>query len=78
MARFGAFWGCFISGRFPFIEKSTRLVLKELGFEFEDLPGFTCCPEKSVILNGSQEAWLLTAARNLSIADAAGADLFTP
>ncbi|MBC7289004.1 MAG: hypothetical protein H5T86_13405, partial [Armatimonadetes bacterium] len=38
----------------------------------------TCCPETSVILNGSQEAWLLTAARNLSIADAAGADLFTP
>jgi len=78
MARFAAFWGCFIPGRFPFMEKSIRLVLDRLDFDFVDLDGFTCCPEKSLILNQSEEAWLLTAARNLSLADAADVDLFTP
>lgn len=73
-----AFWGCFIQGRFPFMEKSIRLVLDELGFGFSDLDGFTCCPEKSLIMNHSEEVWLLTAARNLSLADAAGVDLFSP
>lgn len=78
MVRFAAFWGCFIQGRFPFMEKSLRMILGELGLEFVDLDGFTCCPEKSLIMNQSEEAWLLTAARNLSLADAAGLDIFSP
>lgn len=78
MVRFAAFWGCFIQGRFPFIEKSIRMVLDKLGLEFADLDGFTCCPEKSLILNQSEEAWLLTAARNLAIADESGLHLFSP
>jgi heterodisulfide reductase subunit B len=76
--RFGAFWGCFIAGRFPFMEKATRLVLERLGQEFVDLDGFTCCPEKSVVKNESEIHWLVTAARNLSIAEEAGVDLFSP
>ena len=75
---FGAFWGCFIAGRFPFMEKATRLVLECLGQEFVDLDGFTCCPEKSVVKNESELHWLVTAARNLSIAEEAGVDLFSP
>ncbi len=78
MVRFVAFWGCFIQGRFPFMEKSIRMVLDELGLQFADLDGFTCCPEKSLMMNESEEAWLLTAARNLAIADEAGLDLFSP
>jgi len=74
----GAFWGCFIAGRFPFMEKSTRLVLDRLGQEFVDLPGLTCCPEKSVIRNESEMHWLVTAARNLAVAEEAGVDLFSP
>lgn len=76
--RFGAFWGCFIAGRFPFMEKATRLVLERLGQEFVDLGGFTCCPEKSVVKNESELHWLVTAARNLTIAEEAGVDLFSP
>jgi heterodisulfide reductase subunit B len=75
---FGAFWGCFIAGRFPFMEKSTRLVLERLGFQFADLDGLTCCPEKSVVKNESELSWLVTAARNLAIAEEAGVDLFSP
>ena len=78
MVRYTAFWGCFVQGRFPFMEKSLRLVLDQLGFGFADLEGFTCCPEKSLIMNQSEEAWLLTAARNLSLCDEAGLDVFSP
>ncbi|MBM3501576.1 MAG: hypothetical protein FJX74_23220 [Armatimonadetes bacterium] len=74
----GAFWGCFIAGRFPFMEKSTRLVLERLGFDFVDLDGLTCCPEKSVVKHESELTWLVTAARNLAIAEEAGVDLFSP
>lgn len=75
---FAAFWGCFIAGRFPFLEKSTRAGLDHLGFAFADLDGFTCCPEKSLVMNRSEEIWLLTAARNLAVAEEAGYDLFSP
>ena len=74
----GAFWGCFIAGRFPFMEKSTRLVLERLGIEFVDLEALTCCPEKSVVKNESELTWLVAAARNLSVAEEAGVDLFSP
>jgi len=78
MARYAAFWGCFIQGRFPFMERSLRLALDALGVEYADLDGFTCCPEKSLIMNRGEDAWLLTAARNLAVAEAAETDLFSP
>ncbi len=75
---FGAFWGCFISGRFPFMEKASRLVMQSLDFDFRDIDGFTCCPDKSVVLTESEEEWRVTAARNLAVAEAAGVNLFAP
>ncbi|MBU1672223.1 MAG: 4Fe-4S dicluster domain-containing protein [Actinobacteria bacterium] len=69
------FWGCTIPGRFPFLEKSLRLVLGELGVRFREIEGFTCCPEKYLVETLSEEAWYLTAARNLALAEAAGGDL---
>lgn len=78
MAHYAAFWGCFIQGRFPFMERSLRTVLDALDVQYADLDGFTCCPEKSLIMNCSEDAWLLTAARNLAIAEEAKADLFSP
>lgn len=78
MARYVAFWGCFIQGRLPFIERSLRLALDALGVDHADLDGFTCCPEKSLIMNRSEDAWLLTAARNLALVEEARADVFSP
>ena len=69
------FWGCVIPARFPFIEKSTRLLLDRLGVRFREVDGFTCCPEKFFVETFSKEAWYLTAARNLALAEAAGGDL---
>ncbi len=72
------FWGCMIPARIPFIEKSTRLVLEKLGVSTVDVEGFTCCPEKQRIDNLDEELWLLTAARNMSIAEKEGLDIITP
>src|SRR3990172_6478207 len=69
------FWGCQIPARFPFIEKSIRAVFKKLEYPIKDMDGFTCCPEKALVNNLSREAWYLTAARNLSVAESAGDEI---
>lgn len=69
------FWGCTIPNRFPFLEKSLRLVLDLLGVRYKDIEGFTCCPEQFLVETLSEEAWHLTAARNLALAERHGGDL---
>lgn len=78
MASYAYFWGCYIPGRLPFMEKSTRAVLERLGIDVVDVEGLTCCPEKTMIRNMSHRAWLLTAARNLCVAEEAGRTFLTP
>jgi CoB--CoM heterodisulfide reductase subunit B len=68
------FWGCQIPARFPFIEKATREALQILGVEAEDIDGFTCCPERYTAQSLGVETWLLTACRNLAVAETAGGD----
>ena len=77
-AKYAYFWGCQIPSRLPFVEKATRLVLGALDVAVEDLPGFTCCPEKAMIGNHSEWEWLVTAARNLAVAEQAGSTLIVP
>lgn len=69
------FWGCQIPARFPFMEKSVRLLMDYLGIRIIDIPGFTCCPEKALVKNLDQELWYLTAARNLAVAEDAGVEM---
>lgn len=69
------FWGCTIPGRYPFLEKSLRLLLEKVGVRYREIEGFTCCPEKFLVETMSEEAWYLTAARNLALAEQAGGDL---
>ena len=78
MKDFAIFWGCTIPSRFPFLEKSTRLVMDGMGLPYKDLDGFTCCPEKSLINNVDHGMWALTAARNVAVVDEAGVDLVSP
>ena len=78
MRRMTMFWGCTIPARFPFIEKATRLVLRDLGVEPVDLPGFTCCPLTTLVKAADEEAYYLTAARNLALAESQGLPLLTP
>jgi CoB--CoM heterodisulfide reductase subunit B len=78
MASYGYFWGCYIPGRLPHLEKATRAVFDRLGIDAIDLPDLTCCPEKTMVRNMSHRTWLLTAARNLAVAEEAGRDFVTP
>jgi heterodisulfide reductase subunit B/heterodisulfide reductase subunit C len=76
--RYAIFWGCQIPARLPFFEKSIRLVFERAGIELVDVPGFTCCPERSLVSNYSEETWMLAAARNLALAEQTGLPLVTP
>jgi len=78
MPHYGYFWGCYVQGRLPHLEKSTRLVMERLGVDCGDLHGLTCCPEKTMVRTMGGQAWLLTAARNLAVGDEAGVDFVTP
>ncbi|TAN63666.1 hypothetical protein EPN18_01780 [bacterium] len=78
MKDFAVFWGCTIQTRFPFIEKSTRLVLDEFKLPHRDIDGFTCCPEKSLINNIDHSLFVLTAARNVALADEHDCDIVSP
>ncbi len=78
MSRYGYFWGCYVQGRLPYLERSTRLVMQALGIDAIDMDGLSCCPEKSMMKGTHHRAWLLTAARNLCLAEKAGVTLATP
>ncbi|VVB89951.1 CoB--CoM heterodisulfide reductase subunit B [uncultured archaeon] len=78
MSEYTLFLGCIIPARFPFMEKSTRLVLSKLGCVLHDLEGATCCPTKSIIKPMGELTWYVTAARNLALAEKAGHDLLVP
>ncbi|MGP8322774.1 MAG: heterodisulfide reductase-related iron-sulfur binding cluster [Methanosarcinaceae archaeon] len=78
MLEYAIFWGCTIPARFPFMEKSIRLVLDELGVKLFDIEGATCCPTKSIIKIGDVLTWYATAARNIALVEKMGMDLLIP
>jgi heterodisulfide reductase subunit B len=78
MKEFAVFWGCTIPARFPFIEKSTRVVFEDLGARPAELPGHTCCPEGTLVKANDPDAFYTAAARNLAIVEKAGLDVVTP
>ena len=56
-------------------ETSSNVVLRELGFEFVDIKEFKCCGYP--LRNLNFEAYLLSSARNLALAERAGLDILT-
>lgn len=78
MKEFAVFWGCTIQTRFPFIEKSTRIVLEDFKLPYRDIDGFTCCPEKSLVNNVDHSMFVVTAARNVALVDELDYDLVSP
>ncbi len=78
MPEYTLFLGCVIPARFPFMEKSTRIVLSKLGCVLHDLEGATCCPTKSIVKLIGDSGWYITAARNLALAEKEGHDLLVP
>lgn len=62
------FAGCVIPNRLPFLEKSARIVFKDLGINLEDA-SFSCCPDPVGVAAISEKAWLALGARNLCLAE---------
>ncbi len=69
------FWGCHIPARFPHLEHSMKKALGALGIQYSESDRFTCCPENFGVKAIGHYSWLLTAGRNLAVAESSGLDL---
>ena len=77
MKRFAFFPGCLIPTRHPAMEFAIRQTLPKLGIEIVDLDGASCCPDPIYFKSKDKLSWLAVAARNLSLAEDLGLDIFT-
>ncbi|MCJ7517014.1 MAG: heterodisulfide reductase-related iron-sulfur binding cluster [Methanomassiliicoccales archaeon] len=77
--RYGLFFGCLISNRFPGIEQSARKVIERLGCNdmFTNLPQAACCPAPDIFYSVDKATWLALAARNLCQAEYRGLEIVT-
>jgi heterodisulfide reductase subunit B len=73
--RFALFLGCKIPYFLSHYGDATRLVLRELGVDLVEME-FGCCGYP--VRNQDTKAFVLTAARNLALAEKQGLDIFTP
>lgn len=71
--KYALFLGCNIPARVSQYETSARAVLQQLNVDLVDLPEFVCCGYPA--RNNDQLAYLVSAARNMAIAAAAGLDM---
>jgi heterodisulfide reductase subunit B len=66
---YALYHGCLIPARAPFLEAATKLVLEDLGIEYKDLKGTSCCVDPTTLRGTSERAWLTLNARNISLAE---------
>jgi len=77
LKRFAFFPGCLIPVRYPAMEYAIRYTLPRLGIEIVDLEGASCCPDPIYFKSKDKLSWLAVAARNLTLAEDLGLDVFT-
>ena len=77
MKKFAFFPGCLIPARHPAMEFAIRETLPKLGIEIVDLEGASCCPDPIYFKSKDKLDWLAVAARNLTLAEDKGLDIFT-
>ncbi len=77
MSKYAFFLGCVMPMRYPGIESSTRVIMKELGFELVDIEEFSCCPAPGITRSLHSPTWLSVAAHNLVAAQEAKLDILT-
>ncbi|MHA1699785.1 MAG: CoB--CoM heterodisulfide reductase iron-sulfur subunit B family protein [Promethearchaeota archaeon] len=63
------FLGCTIPARIPFIEKSARVVCKDLNIKLSPMQGAACCPEPIGVNSVDEKTWMVLAGRNITIAE---------
>mgnify|MGYP000023416770 CR=1 FL=1 len=72
MVKYGIFLGCFIPFRYPCVEVAIKKVMDALGADYTILTDYTCCPEPMLTRLVDPDFWLVTAARNLALAEEQG------
>jgi heterodisulfide reductase subunit B len=77
MKRYAFFPGCLIPARHPAMEFAIRTTLDKLEIEIVDLEGASCCPDPIYFKSKDKLSWLAVAARNLTLAEDLGLDIFT-
>ncbi len=77
MKSYAFFPGCLIPARYPAMEFAIRASLPLLGIEILELKGASCCPDPIYFKSKDKLAWLTVAARNLTLAEELGVDIFT-
>ncbi len=70
---YALFLGCNIPVRVPQYEQAARAVLDKLGVEVQDIAEFNCCGYP--MRDSDTQAFLLSAAKNLALAEQAGANM---
>ena len=75
MKKFALFIGCTIPAKVQQYETSARAVLKKLNIVTADIKEFNCCGYP--LKNTDQTAWLLSATRNIALAEKKGLDILT-
>lgn len=75
--RYAFFPGCLIPTRHPAMEVAIRKTLGRLGIEIVDLEGTSCCPDPIYFKAKDKLSWLSIAARNLTLAENLGLQVFT-
>jgi heterodisulfide reductase subunit B2 len=75
--RYAFFPGCLIPARHPAMELAIRETLPKLDIEIVDLEGASCCPDPIYFKSRDKLDWLAVAARNLTLAEELGLDVFT-
>jgi heterodisulfide reductase subunit B len=71
------FLGCIVPNRYPGIEKATRFILDELGIDWSDLDGTSCCPAPGVFRSFDKVSWLALASRNIVLSEMMNRDILT-
>ncbi len=71
--KYALFLGCNIPSRVSQYETSARVVLEKLSVKVVDQPQFVCCGYP--VRNSDQNAYLISAAKNLAVAAEAGLDM---
>ncbi len=65
--KYGLFFGCLISNKYPGIEQSARMIIERLGYRdvFTEMPQAACCPAPDIFYSIDKATWLALATRNL-------------
>ena len=71
--KFALFYGCNIPARLTQYADATAAVCARLGIELVEVPAFNCCGYPA--RNTNKRAYVLSAARNLALAEKAGLDM---